>query len=80
MGLQRLLRRAHVLHDAHDQPSAVCAVGERLVRQHQAMAQHVGHEIGDVLGQHVVRPRRNASARAPSIRWIVARGLAPNVR
>ena len=33
---------------------AAAAVGERLVRQHQAMAQHVGGEVAHVIGQHVV--------------------------
>ena len=55
----------------------VMPVGERLVGQHEAVAQHVGREVGDVLGQHVVaaaqereRPRaldqvdRRARARA----------------
>ena len=45
--------------------SAVSAFCERLVREHQAVAQHIRREVDDVFGQHVVAPAQVGRARAP---------------
>jgi len=54
MRLQRLRRRADVLHDALDELVGGKALGKRLVRKHQAMTEHVGHEVGHVFRQRIV--------------------------
>ena len=55
------------------------AVGERVVGEHEAVAQHVGREVADVVrARRGVRPRSSASARAAWTRPSDARGLAPN--
>ena len=55
MRLERLLGRAEsCCMILLDELVGVEAFGQRLVRQHQPMAQHVGRQVGHVLGQHVV--------------------------
>ena len=78
MGLQRLVRRRDVAHDA-SRIDVVRrhAVGERLVGEHEAMAQHVRREVGHVLGQHVVAAAQ-VSQRAAALDEVDrSRGLAP---
>ena len=43
-----------VLEDAVEQVVGLDAVAERVVGEHDAVAQDVGGEVGDVLGDHVV--------------------------
>ena len=43
-----------MLHDAVDQLVDPQAVGERVVGEDHPVAQHVGGEVGDVLGHDVV--------------------------
>jgi hypothetical protein len=41
------------------------------------VAQHVGHQVGHVLGQHVAAAAQQASAARAFDQPMVARGLAP---
>ena len=65
MGFQGLRRRPHVLHPALDELVGRKAFGERLVGGHQAVTEHIRHEVGHVFGQRVIAPaqaRERASA------------------
>jgi hypothetical protein len=53
MRVERLVRRAHVLQHPVDDLVGRHGVGQRFVRQHQPVPQHVRREVGDVLRQHV---------------------------
>ena len=44
------------VEDARQQVVGGDAVAERVVREHEPVAQHVRGEVGDVLGDHVVAP------------------------
>ena len=63
--------------DALEDVVGAHAVGERVVGQHEAVAQHVGREVAHVADDDVPRPRSSASARAACTRPIGPRGLAP---
>jgi hypothetical protein len=56
MGLERARRRRDLGQDALHQRVGADAVGQGLVRQHDAVPQHVGHQVGHVLGQRVAAP------------------------
>ncbi len=61
-----------------EQHIAVDVVGQRLVGEHQAVADHVQREVADVLGQDIgAVTDEGQSARAARIRLMDARGLAP---
>jgi hypothetical protein len=53
------------------------AVGERVVGEHQPVAEHVGGDVEDVLGQHVVPAADQRQRTAAAMRPSEARGLAP---
>ena len=54
MGFQRLIGRGNVFHDAKNDLVCRQRFRQGLVGQYDAVAEDVGHEVGYVLGQHVV--------------------------
>jgi len=47
------------------------------IRHHHAVGQHVGRDVQDVLGQHVVAAAQQRQCRPAAIKTRLARGLAP---
>ena len=81
MALERRFRRLDGLQHAHDQ--RVGGAVRRTTPRSSAPAGAAAHRARGRSHPRAARrraPRRKASARAPSIRLIVARGLAPKVR
>jgi hypothetical protein len=68
---QRLVGHRDLLQHALHEVVGAQALGQRLVGQHEAVAQHVGHEVDHVLRQRVARARAAwpARARPRSGRW-----------
>ena len=78
--MQRHLGERDGGQDAAEDVVGADVVGQRLVREHDAVAQDVEGEVVHVLrAARTSRPRTNASALAARIMLIEARGLAPKV-
>jgi hypothetical protein len=80
MGFERRVGHRDRLQSTHDQCVGCLTVGQCFIAEHQSVSQaRLAPDRRRPPATHKLRARRNASARAPSIRLIVARGLAPNV-
>ena len=54
MGVERFIRRGYVLHDLSDELVRSPRFRQRFIGEHEAMSQHVGRYIHDILGQYVI--------------------------
>src|SRR4051794_26727273 len=63
------VRHAHLLEHVVEHAIGVDAGGQRLVRQHEPVAQHVARDVADVRRQHVVAPaqQRQRAARVHEV-------------
>ena len=65
MAISQVRAAREALQHSRDRRVGRDAGGDAVVAEDQAMAQHVGRQVLDIVGRAYVRPRMNASARAP---------------